>query len=210
MRSKILICSITIAGWLGLCSAASLGQAKQTPEQKEDKAAKAMAAEMALAGPAEEHRRLEALAGTWDREIKVWMNPGATPIAGKARSVGTMILGGRFLKIESKGTMGGFTVESLNIIGFDRRTKKYTQVGYDSTGTYYVTATGDYDPSQNAIITYGEDFDPVIGGTQKYTFIIRFISPTKYVEEVIFKDDVHTHGKGDFKAVEITNTKAGQ
>ena len=207
MRSKILVCSITIAGWLGVCSIGSLGQEKQAPERKEDKA---MAAEMALAGPSEEHRRLEALAGAWDREIKVWMHPGATPITIAAKSVGTMILGGRFLKMESKGTMGGFTVESLNIMGFDRRTKKYTEVGYDSTGTYYVTATGDYDPSQNAIITYGEDFDPVIGGTQKYSFIIRFISPTKYVEEVVFKDEFHTKGKGDFKAVEITNTKASQ
>jgi hypothetical protein len=204
MRSKSLICSIAIAGWLGLSSAVSLGQEKQAPERKEDKA---MAAEMALAGPAEEHRRLEALAGAWDEEIKVWFRPGATPITIKAKSVNTMILGGRFLKMESKGTMGGMTVEALSIVGFDRRTKKYTQVGYDSTGTYYVTAAGEYDPSQNAILMYGEDFDPIIGGTQKYNFITRFISPTKYVREVVFKDEAHTKGRGDFKAVEITSTK---
>ena len=205
MRSKILICLIGLAGWLAPCSAVSLGQEKQAPERKEDKA---MAAEMALAGPGEEHRRLEALAGTWDREIKVWFRPDATPITIKAKSVNTMILGGRFLKIESKGTMGGMTIEALQIVGFDRRTKKYTQVGYDSTGTYYVTAAGDYDPAQNAITMYGEDFDPIIGGTQKYSFIMRFISPTKYVAEVVFKDEVHTKGRGDFKAVEITSTKS--
>ena len=205
MRSKIVTCSIAIAVWLGMCFAVSLGQEKQGPERQMDKV---MAAEMALAGPGEEHRRLEALAGVWDQEIKIWFQPGAAPITMKAKSVNTMILGGRFLKHESKGTMGGMTIETLNIMGFDRRTKKYTEVGYDSTGTYYVTASGDYDPSQNAIIMYGEDFDPIIGGTQKYNFITRFISPTKYVAEVVFKDEVHTKGRGDFKAVEITSTKS--
>jgi hypothetical protein len=34
------------------------------------------------------------------------------------------------------------TVESTTIIGFDRRSKKYTTVGLDTMGTYWVTAAG--------------------------------------------------------------------
>ena len=199
MKTNTVIASL---GWLCLLSFVSLGQERPAPGNKDDKARLA-AEHMELSKAGEEHHRLEALAGTWDKEIKVWSAPGASPITLKATTVNTMILGGRFLKLESKGDMG---YEGLVLMGFDRRSKRYTQVGYDSFGTYYVTAAGTYDPSQNAIVMYGEDVDPMLG-TQKYNFITRFVSPTKYVTEVIFKDEYHTKGRGDFKAVEVTSTK---
>jgi hypothetical protein len=99
------------------------------------------------------------------------------------------------------------TVESTTIIGFDRRSKKYTTVGLDTMGTYWVTAAGPYDESKKAIVMYGEDVDPALG-TQKYNFVTRIISPDKYITEVIFKDLAHTRGAAEFKAVEITHTRA--
>src|SRR5262249_30281988 len=148
MKSKTVIASL---GCLCLLSFVSLGQERAAPTSKDDKARLA-AAYMELSNPGEEHRRLEALAGTWDQEIKVWSAPGAGPITLEAKTVNTMILGGRFLKLESKGAPGAMGYEGLVLIGFDRRSKKYTEVGYDSFGTYYVTAAGGYDPSQNAVV----------------------------------------------------------
>ncbi len=95
---------------------------------------------------------------------------------------------------------------SLFIIGFDRRHEEYTYVGYDTYGTYYVTASGSYDEETKAITMYGEDEDPVMGVTQKYDFIFRIVSPDKHIGEVVFKD-FRTPGQEPFKAVEVVYTK---
>ena len=119
-----------------------------------------------------------------------------------------MILGGRFLVSESKGNMGGMSIETFNIMGFDRRHKKYTTIALDTFGTYYVTAAGPYDEAKQAVVLYGEDVDPVIGGTQKYDIIFRVLGPDKYMIEIVFKDKEHTRGAAEFKEVEITYTRA--
>jgi hypothetical protein len=125
----------------------------------------------------------------------------------QGRCLNRMILGGRFLVSEGKGVLGSTPVETMNVYGFDRRFKRFTMVGYDSMGTYYVTAAGSYSEQEKAIALYGEDQDPVLGGTQKYNMIIRVLSPDRYVLEVVFKDPEHTQGKGDYKAAEITHTR---
>lgn len=176
-------------------------------DKPSDEQAKKMAAAFELAKPGPEHKQLESLVGNWDLEIKFWMGPGAQPIAMKAKGQNRMILGGRFLEHQSKGGEGAFAMEAVSMIGFDRRHKKYTVVGFDTMGTYYVTAAGPYDQSKKSAVMYGEDDDPMLG-TQKYDIVMRFLSPTKYVTEIIFKDEVHTQGKGPFKAVEITATKS--
>ncbi|MEK6325236.1 MAG: DUF1579 family protein [Acidobacteriota bacterium] len=124
----------------------------------------------------------------------------------KGKSQNKMILGGRFLLSEARGGEGPMAFETFIIHGFDRRHKKYTTVNFDSMGSYYVTAAGPYDDSKKAIVMYGEDVDPALG-TQKYDMVIRVISPTKYVTEVIFKDKAHTQGRAEFKMVEVTSTR---
>jgi hypothetical protein len=202
MRITKLIASFAVIGALTLS-----GGAARSQELSESEKAKRAAEYNALAGPGPEHQRLQALAGKWDQEIKYWMQPGKPPMAMKASCENRMILGGRFLVSESKGSMGGMNIEATSIFGFDRRHKKYTTVGLDTMGTYYVTATGPYDEAKQAVIMYGEDVDPVLGHTQKYDMIVRFLGPNKYVTEVVFKDKAHTHGAAEFKVVEITHTR---
>lgn len=165
-----------------------------------------IAAVYELAKPGPEHKQLEALTGTWEQEIKFWMEPGKPPMTFKGVCQNRMILGGRFLLSESKGGEGPMAFENMIIVGFDRRHKKFTAVAYDTMGTYFVTAAGPYDDSKKAIAMYGEDVDPALG-TQKYDMVTRIISPTKYVTEVIFKDPEHTQGRKEFKIVEVTHVK---
>lgn len=165
-----------------------------------------IAAYMELAKPGPEHKQLESLVGTWDQEIKFFMAPGKPPMTFKGTCVNRMILGGRFLLSESKGGSGATAFENMSIMGFDRRTRKFTTVGYDTEGTYYVAGAGPYDESRKAIVMYGEDVDPVLG-TQKYDMVMRIVSPEKYIKEVVFKDPAHTHGLPEFKMVEIVFTK---
>lgn len=177
-------------------------------QEKPDEEAQAelMKMYMELANPGEEHKLLESLVGTWDTEVKLWGQPGQDPMTATGTAVNTMILGGRFLLTESTGGEGPMKLESLSITGFDKRHKKYTMVGFDTWGTYYVTAAGSYDDTTRTITMYGEDEDPVMGVTQKYDFIVRILSEDTYVEEIVFKD-FRTPNEEEFKAVEITYTR---
>ena len=201
-KNTILLKSILVAVLI-LSACVARAQEKLSEADK----AKKMAESYALAAPGPEHQRLQSLVGKWDQEIKVWSEPGKTPMTLKGTCENKMILGGRFLVGESKGNMGGMSVESTHITGFDRRHKKYTHIGLDTFGTYYVTATGPYDESKQAVVMYGEDVDPLLG-TQKYDIIFRVLGPDKYMIEIVFKDKEHTRGAAEFKEVEITYTRA--
>ena len=193
--------ALSLALVLCIASSSALSQEKTSEPDKAK-----IAAYMELAKPGPEHKQLESLVGTWDEEIKFWMEPGKPPMTFKGTCQNHMILGGRFLMSEAKGGTGMMAFESMIIMGFDRRTKKFTTADFDSEGTYYVAAAGPYDESRKAIVMYGEDVDPALG-TQKYDKVIRIVSPTKYITEVVFKDPAHTHGLPEFKMVEITHTK---
>jgi hypothetical protein len=171
----------------------------------EEKLRKMAEQEQALAGPVQEHKLLAGMAGKWDKEIRFWPGPGSAPIVMKGACDNKMILGGRFLKSESTGT--GLPIETLQIMGFDRRFGKYTYVGYDNFGTYYVTGEGTFDAGKNTLTLHGEEVGPGPGQRQKYDIVFRFISPTKYVSEVIFKNDAPS-GPGEFKVAEVTFTQS--
>lgn len=193
--------ALTFALGLAIAASPALSQEKTSEPDKAK-----IAAYMELAKPGPEHKQLESLVGTWDQEIKFFMQPGKPPMTFKGTCQNRMILGGRFLVSEAKGGSGPMAFESMIIMGFDRRTGKFTTVGFDSEGTYYVAGAGPYDQSRKAIVMYGEDVDPVLG-TQKYDMVMTIVSPTKYTKEVVFKDPAHTHGLPEFKMVEITFTK---
>ena len=184
----------------------SAGVARAQEKLSEADKAKKAAESYALAVPGPEHQRLQGIVGKWDQEITVWSQPGANPVTLKGSCENKMILGGRFLVSDAKGSMGGMSVESTHIMGFDRRNKKYTTIGFDTFGTYYVTAAGPYDDAKQAVVMYGEDVDPQLG-TQKYDIIFRILGPDKYTIEIVFKDKVHTQGAAEFKAVAITYTR---
>jgi hypothetical protein len=201
---KILMLIVATLISVSLFSANTRAQEKMSAEEK----AKRMAASYEIAGPGPEHKHLESRVGSWNQEIKYWMERDKPPMTINGTCENRMIMGGRFLSSECKSSVGGMTVESQAVIGFDRRHKRYTIVAVDSTATYYVAAAGPYDETRKAVVMSGEDYDPVLGGKQVYDFVMRDVSPDRYVSEVVFKDEAHTQGKGDFKMVEITFTRA--
>ena len=161
---------------------------------------------MALAEPGPEHEILVKMAGTWEQTVKFWMKPGSEPSVMHGKSVNTMILGGRFLQSNVTGGEGEMKMEGLNLMGYDRRHKKFTTVGFDTWGTYYVTAAGPYDEKTKSIVMYGEDEEPTMGITQKYDIIVQIVDEDTYVTEIVFKD-ARTPDQKEFKMVEVTNKR---
>ncbi|HYH45509.1 MAG TPA: DUF1579 family protein [Thermoanaerobaculia bacterium] len=181
-----------------LATIPSTAAAEETPPAKPDDMAAMMAAAREMAKPVAEHQKLAALAGTWDQTYQM---PGAPPLKGT--SVNTPILGGRFLELKVAGGEGDFRVEGLTVLGFDRRANQYTLVGFDTWGTYYVTAAGAWDEAAKAWKLPGENKDPQTGRTETYTFVLRPEGPDRYVMEVLF----HMPDGQTVKAVEITSTR---
>jgi hypothetical protein len=180
---------------------AGAGAQEPTPEL--------MARVMELAQPGPEHAVLTGLAGEWDQTVRIWPEPGAAPMELTGRAVNRMILGNRFLESNSTYSIGvpGESLESVSLLGFDRRHEEFTLVGLDTQGTYWVTARGTRDDS-GTIVMRGTDDEPVIGHTQVYDFRITIDGPDRYVVEIVFHDEMHTRGGGPFRMVEVVHTRS--
>ncbi len=183
-----------------LAAAPVAAQVPATPEERQRLAQEVMAA----AQPGPEHAELMALAGAWDVEGYMWSAPGAEPIKLGFPAENRAVLGGRFLESRAAGELMGMPIEALTIYGFDRRHRRYTVVGFDSFGTYYVTGAGTMDPATRTVAMDGTDDDPVTRMTQVYTLHLRFVDPDTYVTDAVFHDAAHTGGGPSFKAVELT------
>ena len=159
----------------------------------------------AATAPGEAHARLAALEGRWHQRVRFRPAPGAEPVEMEGAATNTMILGGRFLKTESSWGEGAQAVESLLLTGHDGRSGLYTQVAFDTWGTYWVSAAGPMGPD-GVIVMSGEDRG-VAGHVQRYDFILRLLDADTYVSEIVFKDEAHTKGTGPFTMFEITHTR---
>jgi hypothetical protein len=161
-----------------------------------------------LAQPGPEHDILAELEGKWNIEIKMWTNPGVEPLIMSAVAENKMILGGRFMQSVSLGDYMGHTMESISIFGYDRRSDKFTVVGFDNQGTYWVTASGNWKEQDKVISLYGEDNDDYWEFTQKYYFDIEFINKNYYLWSVIFVDEQMSQGQESFKMMELHYKRA--
>ncbi|MBI4881988.1 MAG: DUF1579 domain-containing protein [Planctomycetes bacterium] len=161
-----------------------------------------MAEVMELAQPGEEHELLATLAGEWEMSYSMWMEPGGEAMQSRGEGTARMILGGRFLELQSTGLMMGMKTESLQILGFDRRHGEFTAVGFDTMGTYYVTARGAASPDAKFISMSGTDEDPQLG-RQVYRFEIEIKSADEYVFSVVFTELGPMKFADGFKMVEV-------
>jgi hypothetical protein len=201
MKLTVLVSTIISIAWLGLNA-----RAQEMPDSAQK--AEIMAEYQELAAPGEEHRVLYELAGVWNQAIKYWPESGAEPLVSTGTSVNKSILGGRFLQCNAVSGEGELTMQSLIILGYDRRHQCYTSVGFDTRGTYYMTAAGHYDDSTKTMTLYGEDDDPISGVIQQYDIIIKMPDKDTYSSEVISKNPPYTISGEPFKVMEIISHRA--
>jgi hypothetical protein len=200
MKTRFALAMIAVM----LFSTASLWAQEDVDTTKQEDM---MAEYMRMAQPSEEHKLLESMVGKWELTAKYWTKPGAEPNTDMGKSVNKMALGGRFLMSEWEQGEGETQGHGLYILGFDRRFDKYTLVGFDTWGTYYITAAGSWDETTKTITMSGEDRDPLGKLTQKYDFIYRFVDDDTHVVELVFKKGPLTEGLPEFKMAESTFTR---
>lgn len=190
-KTKATAFALTLV--LGLASILAAG-----PQQSQQDRQKAMEAYMKMMATTENHAYLKNFAGEWNMTSRAWMMPGQAPETSQTTAQGEMILGGRFLKMNYKGTMFGQPFEGVQIIGYDNMKKKYISFWIDNTSTAFFLTEGTRDEASKTTTETGLWPDPMTGGTMKVRAITKMISPDEFSYELYM---VGPDGK-EFKSLE--------
>jgi len=127
-------------------------QPKQPSKEEMDK----IWAEMSA--PTEEHKKLGAMAGTWDCEMTMF-EPGAEPKVEKGVSTVKPAINGLCMLSEHKSQMGGKPFEGFGVDGYSKERKQYYAFWTDSMGTTPMMLWGKPDADGKAITYDGDVYD---------------------------------------------------
>lgn len=154
------------------------------------------------ATPGDEHAWLAEMAGTWNVESTMWMEPGAEPTTSEGTVEREMILGGRVLRETFSGTAMGQPFEGVAHVGYDNVTGTWWNAWTDNMTTGLSTGEGECadDHSQCTWTLTGSD--PMTGGTSSFRI------------EIEYGDDQETHSfyeerdGEEVKTMEMVYTRA--
>src|SRR5687768_2128667 len=105
MRFRSLIASLGIAALATGIAAAQEKPEKAKPGAMDEKAM--MEAMQKAATPGDAHKKLDAMVGTFDAKVKMWMDPSKPAEESTGTSVSTWVLGNRFVETKHEGTFMG-------------------------------------------------------------------------------------------------------
>jgi len=165
---------------LALACGAAFAQTSAQDQQK------AMEAYMKAAAVTADHEALKFFVGHWDASATMWMMPGTPPSTSKNTVDAFLVLGGRFVQMNYKGTMMGQPFEGLQITGYDNMQKTYTTFWIDNTSTAFYLLAGPYDKATKAYDQKGTWADPM-GGTTPVRTVTRIVGPDEFVFENYMK-----------------------
>lgn len=152
--------------------------------------------------PGSQHKWMESYAGTWNVEMKMWMDPSQPPVASKGTCTNTMIYGGRYMEYKFKGDFMGMPFEGQGIMAYDNAAKKFYSTWNDNMGTGLMYMEGTLDEKTNTMTSVGESVDPMTGKKFQTKEITKYTSKDKYVMEMYaVMDGVET------KMMEMTYTR---
>jgi len=196
MRCRTLAATVLVAFTAALAFADD-PKAKAGPSQAE------MEAMMKAATPGDAHKKLNAMAGTFNADVKMWMQPGAPPSGGTGTAENKWTLDGRFLQQNFTGNFMGMPFSGVGYTGYDNIKKKYIGTWMDTMTTSMMISTGTANADGKSYTFTSSMDDPMTGKA----------SPVKETVTVV-DDDHHTlemwspgpDGKM-FKMMEIAYTR---
>jgi hypothetical protein len=147
-----------------LCSAPLAAQETAAPAMTPEMQAMVEAYQKA-GTPGDEHKKLTAMAGTYDLTIKAWHAPNTPPTTDPGTATRKMILGDRVMVEEVSSQMMGMPFSGQGLHGFENVTGKYWSTWNDSMSTGLMVSEGTCDASMSCTYT-GTYNDPV---TRKVT-----------------------------------------
>jgi hypothetical protein len=137
------------------------------------------------AQPGPEHWLLQRLVGEWTAEARLFRGPEQD--YGNDRGSATIepLAGERFFLVRTTLGVETFATEHVLVLGFDRRSSRYTAVLFDSFETSYQEASGSWDPDTERIVMKGEDTDPRTGGTARFLVVVQLGAEDEFRVELL-------------------------
>jgi hypothetical protein len=123
--------------------------------------------------PGPEHALLATLAGTWDVAYAHWFQDGAEPTLGRGAAIVTAVFEGRYLREEFSAQFAGKPILGVGTTGFDRVSRRFTNVWYDNRGTGMLCTTGLATPDGREITFTGEILNPATGEPIGVSHVLR-------------------------------------
>lgn len=163
-----------------------------------------MSAWVRAATPNENHAKLARLAGSFSVESRFFAGAGAEPQSSQGTAEQTMILGGRVLRQEFTGNMGGQAFQGLGLVGYDNVRGRYYSHWVDGMSTMPLTHEGQCrTPSCELIEFKGEYLDPMTKKKKKSRTTSE-LAADGHLTFTMFDQDAR--GK-EFKSLELVYTR---
>ncbi len=179
--------------------------AVEKPAAMDPKMQEMMKKYQAAGTPGEPHKVLADAAGKWKTTSQMWQSPEAKPETSKGTANLKMILGGRWLQQEFKGTAMGQPFEGIGLLGYDNIKGKYESHWFDSMSTASMDAEGDYDASTKTLKDKGSMSCPISPTkTQEVRSEWQMVNKNKMVFSMFGKGP---EGGPEFKMMEIVYTR---
>ena len=155
--------------------------------------------------PSQGHKRLAALAGSWDVLSRSWWEgAGKPPVESKGTAEVQWILGGRYLQMNYRSEMMGMPLEGIGVLGYDNFNRKYVMSWIDNMGTALSTAEGTCDTAGTIFTLFGKMDEPLTDEHDKTAmYVYRILGPNTYAFEI---HDMSLP-EGTTKAVELIYTR---
>jgi hypothetical protein len=155
--------------------------------------------------PGPEHKLLEQFEGKWDAKMTGWFGPDM--VTGGGTMTNTLVLDGRFLRHEFRGTMAGQRFEGLGYWGYDRAKKEWHGSWMDTWSTGMMAShSGTYDPRARAWTSMGTYFNPQTMQEEKQKEVVTLLDSETHKMEMFMIDPDGT----EHKSLEILYTRAGR
>ena len=137
--------------------------------------------------PGENHKTLDAFVGTWDADVKQTNFPiGRANDTNARRGVvkTTWTHGGRFLRSEFTGGVGGPNFSATSTIGFNNATNSFEGTWIASTSNGVRVSSGQFDSNLQSF-TFTSTFpDPLNGSKTTFKEVYTLNSPNQYTYEL--------------------------
>lgn len=159
----------------------------------------------AASTPGEPHKILAETSGKWNTVSQMWQSAEGKPETSKGTSQFKMILGGRWLQQDFKGTAMGKPFQGMGLLGYDNVKGKYESHWFDSMSTGSMEAEGDYDAATKTLKDKGSMSCPISPSkTQEMRSEWQMLSKNKMIFSMYGKGP---QGGPEFKMMEIVYTR---
>jgi hypothetical protein len=186
MKRTLLLCCILVLALTMFVPGGAIAQDKKKPGKKMPSQEEMMKRWQEAITPGEAHKKLEAMVGMWDAEVKMWMGGvNVEPTISKGTSENKLVLGGRYVQQDFTSEMMNQPFSGVGFTGYDNFNKKYVGFWIDNMSTAMSTMDGNVDKDGKTFTLWGKMDEPMTGERgKKVKYVTTVVDNNKHVFEV--------------------------